>query len=141
MPESDRVWLLLGSNQPVGPVSSGHIALQVSAGRLPSKTLVWRPGMASWVSAAEGAEIKNRCAPPIPSPDVPLPLPPLGSTASRQDQLARVASHCCEDDLPGALRSVCPRVGLPHHSRNHHQPSGKRFVARDGLPGRETDDA
>jgi len=53
-----------------GPYSGHDLALKIAAGDLDAKTLVWSPGMATWVPAANVPQLALHFAPPpLPSSD------------------------------------------------------------------------
>ncbi|MFO0878511.1 MAG: SPFH domain-containing protein [Gemmataceae bacterium] len=58
--------------KPAGPFDLGVLQARVHEGKLTRTTLVWKPGLASWVAAGSLPELQLLFA------DVPPPLPPVG---------------------------------------------------------------
>jgi hypothetical protein len=86
---AEAVWFVAVDGVPAGPWSDAVLAEAITAGTVGRATLVWRPGGADWVAAADVPELAGLFAivpPPLPSPEVPPeppepPEPPPGEDA------------------------------------------------------------
>jgi membrane protease subunit (stomatin/prohibitin family) len=61
-----ELWHMAEGGQAVGPFSRPQLAEAAAAGRLRPETLVWAPGMSSWIAAAQVAALAVLFAPPLP---------------------------------------------------------------------------
>lgn len=74
-------WHYVKDTQKLGPIEAPELQKLISSGTLPSNVLIWKEGMANWISANTIPEF-TLTTPPIPSSGVP-PIPSTtGSDAS-----------------------------------------------------------
>jgi hypothetical protein len=71
LPSAGGFHVAIGGQQ-AGPFDLATLQRKVAAGEINRDTLVWKPGMAGWVTAAQVGEFASLLA------NVPPPLPPNG---------------------------------------------------------------
>lgn len=109
MTEADQVWIYAIDQTRRGPASASEIAALISGDRLPSNTLVWKPGMNDWHAAEDVLEIAGLCAPPVPE-----------AARSRR-----------------ATPEMRPRPGVAADGTRRPAPQPRRTQARSGGEGVE----
>ncbi len=67
LPRAGQFYVALEGRQ-AGPFDLGMLQQQIASGRLTPQTLVWRPGMATWVAAEQVEELKGLFSGPPPLP-------------------------------------------------------------------------
>jgi hypothetical protein len=73
---NEQQWYYAECGEQRGPVPAETLKQMLSRGDLPTDTLVWRDGMADWVSAATVAELQLPVAVPVVPPPPSMPAPP-----------------------------------------------------------------
>lgn len=152
-------WYYSKNGNQLGPISTEELQSKVVSGEIAAKDLVWKDGMADWLSVGEIAELRPAASPapvggasPSPSPyQSPAAAPtrpqaPAGAvwTGAPPSQGLAIASmvcgiiavlSCCLWCLSGPLAIVAVVMGHVALSKAKAEPArhGGRSMAKAGL--------
>jgi hypothetical protein len=77
---TEDTWSYVQDSKRQGPVSVDKLRTLLQAGSISPSTLVWRPGLETWLEAAGVQELRPYVPPPVPS-SAPLQPPARPATA------------------------------------------------------------